>query len=69
MRLHLKKDGILADEDIDLKTVAFMLMGISNFVGLRTLFENKHDDAAIDKICDDVIKVLDRDLFKNPLAD
>jgi len=65
----LKKDGILANEDIDLKTIAFMLMGISNFVGLRTLFENKHDDAAIDKICDDVIKVLDRDLFKTPLVD
>lgn len=59
----LGRDKILYNENIDLKTVAFMLMGISNFVGLHTLFDKKYADQEIDKICDDVIKVLDQGLF------
>lgn len=59
----LKRDNILEGEDIDLKTVAFMLMGVSNFIGLHTLFDGKYDDETIDKICDDAIKVLDKGLF------
>jgi len=61
----LKRDNILLGEDVDLKTVAFMLMGISNFVGLHALFNEKQDEASIDKICDDAIKVLDKGLFNN----
>lgn len=63
----LERDKVLFNEDIDLKTVAFMLMGISNFIGLNVIFENKYDEAAIDKMCDDAIEVLDRGLFKTSL--
>lgn len=59
----LRRDKILENEDIDLKTVAFMLMGISNFVGLHTLFDKKYSDEEIDKMTSDVIKVLDKGLF------
>lgn len=60
----LMRDNVLLNDDVDLKTVAFMLMGISNFIGLHVLFDKKYDEATIDKICDDAIKVLDQGLFK-----
>lgn len=60
----LIRDGVLQDRDIDLKTVAFMLMGISNFLGLHTLFDQKFSEEEIDKLADDAIKVLELGLFK-----
>lgn len=43
-----------ADEmqDIDPTTVAYILMGISNFLGLRAMFENMSDEE-IDKLVDE----------------
>ena len=38
----------------DTETIAYMLMGISNFVGLRAIFENL-DDAHIDLLVDETI--------------
>ena len=60
----LGRDHILEDEDIDLKTVAFMLMGISNFLGLHTIFDSKFSDEDLDKICEDAIQILDNGMFK-----
>lgn len=61
----LERDKILEGEGVDLKTVAFMLMGISNFIGLHTLFDGKHTDEEIDKLADDAIRVLDIGLFRD----
>lgn len=49
----------------DSTTVAYMLMGISNFVGLRAIFENM-SDADIDVIVDEtVMPALRNGIFKN----
>ena len=49
----------------DSKTIAYMLMGISNFVGLRAIFE-KMSDEDIDKILDEAIMpALSHGIFKN----
>lgn len=49
----------------DATTVAYMLMGISNFVGLRAIFEQMSDED-IDRIIDDTIMpVLSNGIFKN----
>ena len=52
-------------EIADPTTVAYMLMGISNFVGLRAIFEEMNDDD-IDKIIDEsVMPALKDGIFKN----
>ena len=52
-------------ETSDHTTVAYMLMGISNFVGLRALFENMSDED-IDRIIDTTIMpALSGGIFKN----
>jgi AcrR family transcriptional regulator len=49
----------------DPTTVAYMLMGISNFVGLRAIFEDMNDDD-IDRLIDEtVMPVLSNGIFKN----
>lgn len=49
----------------DSTTVVYMLMGISNFVGLRAIFENMRD-ADIDVIVDEtVMPALRNGIFKN----
>ena len=49
----------------DTTTVAYMLMGISNFVGLRAIFE-RMSDSDIDRIIDEtVMPVLSNGIFKN----
>ena len=52
-------------EITDPTTVAYMLMGISNFVGLRAIFETMNDDD-IDRLIDEtVMPVLSNGIFKN----
>lgn len=52
-------------EIADPTTISYMLMGISNFVGLRALFENMSDEE-IDAIIDQTIMpALSRGIFKN----
>jgi len=50
---------------IDAITASYALMGISNFVGLQvTLFDTAHStDEDIERIVDQVIRMLDRGLF------
>lgn len=48
----------------DVTSLAYMLMGITNFLGLRAIFENL-SDGQIDKVIDDAIMpVLEKGLFK-----
>lgn len=51
-------------DDIDLETLSYILMGISNFVGLQVLFRDTLTDKDLDKICDEVMKVLDHGMFR-----
>jgi AcrR family transcriptional regulator len=64
----LKKfDGELVD--IDLSTAAWSLMGIANFVCLRTIFTHKKiHEKEINSLIDDVMKILAQGLFRKPAA-
>jgi AcrR family transcriptional regulator len=49
----------------DSKTIAYMLMGISNFVGLRAIFEQMNDEEIDRLIDDDIMPALRNGIFKN----
>jgi AcrR family transcriptional regulator len=49
--------------DIDLETLSYVLMGISNFVGLQVLFRETLTDLDLDRITDNVMKVLKSGMF------
>jgi len=51
-------------EDVDLETLSYILMGISNFVGLQVLFRDTLTDVELDRITDQVMKVLKNGMFK-----
>jgi AcrR family transcriptional regulator len=51
-------------EDIDLETLSYILMGISNFVGLQVLFNKKSDEKFIDNLTEEIMKVLSKGMFK-----
>ncbi|MDO5026727.1 MAG: TetR/AcrR family transcriptional regulator [Tissierellia bacterium] len=54
------EDGSMRD-DIDIEAVAWMLMGVSNFLGLRyAMFD---EDKDLDKIADMAIDIIDKGLF------
>jgi AcrR family transcriptional regulator len=57
------KSGELRD-DIDLETVAYVLMGISNFVGLQIIFNENSDEIDIDFVVDEAMKLLKYGMFK-----
>ncbi len=62
---HLKKSvekGEIRD-DIDLETVSYILMGISNFVGLQIIFNDKSDDVDIDFVVEESMKLLEEGMF------
>ncbi len=48
--------------DIDPTTLSYMLMGISNFIGLKYVMFDE-DDNNIDKVVDDVISIIQRGMF------
>ncbi len=50
-------------DDIDLETLSYILMGISNFVGLQVLFGDTLSEQKLDDIVDSVMKVLDSGMF------
>lgn len=50
-------------KDIDLETLSFVLMGISNFVGLQVLFNPNADEEFIEKLTDDAMKILKDGIF------
>ena len=50
-------------DDVDLETLSYILMGISNFVGLQVLFRQTLTDIDLDRITDNVMKVLKSGMF------
>lgn len=52
----------LTNDDFD--TIAYMLIGISNFLGIKMLVDNKMDDEVIDSMVETAIKVLRTGLLK-----
>jgi len=62
---HLKKSvekGEIRD-DIDLETISYILMGISNFVGLQIIFNDNSDDVDIDFVVEESMKLLENGMF------
>jgi len=62
---RLKRSVNVGDvkDDLDLNTLAFMLMGISNFVGLHIVFKGDVTDEEIDEITETIMKVLKSGMF------
>jgi len=63
---HLKKSvekGEIRD-DIDLETISYILMGISNFVGLQIIFNDDSDDVDIDFVVEESMKLLQNGMFR-----
>ncbi len=63
---HLKgavKNGEVRD-DIDLLTVSYILMGISNFVGLEIIFNENSTEEDIDRVVEESMKLLKNGMFK-----
>jgi len=62
---HLKKYVALGEvrSDIDIETVSYILMGISNFVGLQILFKDEVTEAQVDFVVDEAMKLLESGLF------
>ncbi|MCU0105079.1 TetR/AcrR family transcriptional regulator [Acholeplasma vituli] len=52
-------------EDLDLETLSYTLMGISNFVGLQVIFKENKDESELNRIIDEAMSILDQGIFKN----
>lgn len=65
---HLRKFTACGEvrDDVDLETVAYILMGVSNFVGLQILFRAEATEADVDRVVDEAMKVLDAGIFRKP---
>lgn len=50
-------------KDIDLETVSYVLMGISNFVGLQIVFNENSTEADVDFVVDECMKLLKKGIF------
>lgn len=63
---HLKPfvDSGEIRDDIDLETVAYVLMGISNFVGLQIVFNEEATEKDVDFVVDESMKLLKNGIFK-----
>lgn len=61
LQKSVAKDEI--KKDVDLETLSYVLMGISNFVGLQVLFKNNITDVEIDKIVDQAMKIITEGIF------
>lgn len=55
-------------DDIDLETASFVLMGIANFVGLQVVFKETIDEAQINYIVDETMKIIQAGLLKSNKA-
>jgi len=50
--------------DVNTELVSYILMGVSNFVGLKVLLDLGKDNEDIDKIVDDVMDIIKTGIFK-----
>ncbi len=62
-KLTLSVEQGEVDGQIDLETLSYILMGISNFVGLQVLFRETLTDMDLDRIVDQVMYVLKQGMF------
>lgn len=62
-QLHHAVDDGEVRQDLDLETLSYILMGISNFVGLQILFRDTLTDQDLDRITEQVMKVLKSGMF------
>lgn len=51
------------ESNIDITTLAYVLMGISNFVGLQAIFEGNYDEEKIEQLVDKAMVILDNRVF------
>ena len=63
-QLNLAVDSTEIRDDVDLETLSYVLMGISDFVGLQVLFRDSLTEKDLDDLCDEVMKILDIGMFK-----
>ena len=63
---HLKKsvDSGEIRDDLNLETLAYILMGISNFVGLQVIFNKNSTEKDIDFVVNESMKLLKTGIFK-----
>lgn len=63
---HLKTfvDSGEIRDDLDLETLSYTLMGISNFVGLQVIFKDQQASTELDRIIDEAMSILTRGIFK-----
>lgn len=54
-----QKEGVVSD--VDLTVMSYVLMGISNFIGLKYVFFEDNSD--LERIADEVLKILDHGIF------
>ncbi len=52
-------------EDIDLETMSYVLMGISNFVGIQVMFRDTLTESNLDFIVDQAMKIIKDGMFIN----
>jgi len=50
--------------EFDFETLSYVLMGISNFVGLQIIFEETATDAKIDSVVDTIMDILYNGMFE-----
>lgn len=62
---HLKKfvENGEVRNDINLETLSYILMGISNFVGLQILFKESVSDEEVDFVVEESMKILQSGMF------
>ncbi len=59
---HSVDSGEVRD-DVDLETLSYLLMGISNFVGIQVMFRDTLTEKKLDFIVDEAMKVLEAGMF------
>lgn len=59
---HFVESGEVRN-DLDLETLAYILMGISNFVGLQILFRETATEADVDRVVAETMKLLKSGMF------
>jgi len=61
--LEISVDKGEVRDDVDLETMSYVLMGISNFVGIQVMFRDTLTEAKLDFIVDQAMKILKDGMF------
>ncbi len=60
----LRRDENELVENIDVTSLAYLLMGVTNFIGLRAMFENMTDELIDQLIDNSVMPILSKGMFR-----